>query len=105
MIIEMRTYRVKSGTRPKFIELMQTKLLPEHKRLGVKFAGPFPSVEDENVLFWMRGFPDATAHQSLTAQFYGGELWKHELAGVIMPILEKYDVVTVEAPEGVVNWS
>ena len=104
MIIEMRTYRVKSGTRPKFIELMRTKLLPEHKQLGIKVAGPFPSVEDENILFWMRGFPDAAAHQSMTAQFYGGELWKRELASVIMPILEKYDVVTVDAPDDVVQW-
>lgn len=31
---------------------------------------------------------------------YDGELWKGELEGILMPMLEKYDVVLVDDPDG-----
>ena len=104
MIVEMRTYKVRAGTRSKFIDLMRAKLIPEHKKIGITVAGPFTSVEDETTIFWMRGFPDIAAQKSMTGTFYGGELWKRELADAMLPILEKYDVVMVEVPEGTVQW-
>lgn len=104
MIVEMRTYRAKPGTRSKLIDVLRTKLFPEHKKIGIKVAGPFSSVEDDVTIFWMRGFPDEAAHKSMTGKFYGGELWRRELSDAIMPILEKYDVVTVDIPEGTVQW-
>jgi hypothetical protein len=104
MIVEMRTYKIKRGMRAKFIELMDAKLIPEHKKIGIKVVGPFASVEDEVMLFWMRGFPDIASRDSMTGKFYGGELWKRELSDALLPIMEKYDVVTVEVPEGTVRW-
>jgi len=40
----------------------------------------------------------------MKAKFYGGELWKRELENILMPMLEKYQVVLVEDPEGMVQW-
>jgi hypothetical protein len=40
----------------------------------------------------------------MKAQFYEGELWKSELERVLMPMLEKYDVVVVEDPEDLIHW-
>jgi len=37
-------------------------------------------------------------------EFYEGKLWKEELEQKLMPILEKYDVVVVEAKEGLGDW-
>ncbi|MDE1987032.1 MAG: NIPSNAP family protein [Alphaproteobacteria bacterium] len=105
MIVEMRSYKIKAGTRAKFVENMRDKLLPEHKRLGIKYAGPFVSPDDETVLFWMRGFADEAAHKAMTAKVYGGDVWRKDCADVLLPILEKYDVTTVEMPDGTVNWS
>jgi len=31
-------------------------------------------------------------------------LWKGELENVLMPMLEKYEVVLVDDPEGLVHW-
>jgi hypothetical protein len=104
MIVEMRTYKIKRGMRAKFIELMRAKLIPEHKKIGMKVAGPFVSVDNQDVLFWMRGSTDAASLKSMSGKFYGGDAWQNELSDAIMPILEKYDVVTVEIPEGAVQW-
>jgi hypothetical protein len=103
MIVELRTYTMKPGTRATAAAAFE-KLLPECKRLGMKVAGPWLSVEDDTKLFWMRGFPDAAARSAMSAQFYGGAAWKNELSGIFMPILEKYEVTAVEMDEAAVKW-
>ena len=52
----------------------------------------------------MRAFPDLKSREKMRADFYEGKLWKEELEQKLMPILEKYDVVVVEAKEGLGDW-
>ena len=104
MIIEMRTYKTKPGMRAEFLEIFKTRSLPAHQRIGMKIFGPFLSVEDPDVFFFMRGFPDLASREPMKAQFYEGELWKGELDHKLLPMLEKYDVVLVEAENGLGSW-
>jgi hypothetical protein len=104
MIIEMRTYKTKPGRRPEFLEIFRSKSIPAHKEIGMKILGPFPSVEDSDTFFFMRGFPDMASRDPMKARFYEGELWKQELESILMPMLEKYDVVIVEDSENLVHW-
>ncbi len=104
MIVEMRTYQTKPGMRSRFLEIFETRTIPEHRRLGMAIAGPFPSVENPDVFFFMRGFPDVESREAMKAGFYEGRLWKEELEGVLMPMLERYDVVVVDDPEGRIAW-
>jgi hypothetical protein len=34
MIIEMRTYKIKPGKRTEFLELLESKAIPEHHKSG-----------------------------------------------------------------------
>jgi hypothetical protein len=104
MIIEMRTYKLKPGTRDRFLEIFRTKSVPAHAEIGMKILGPFLSVEDPDTFFFMRGFPDLASREPMKAQFYEGELWKNELENVLMPMIEKYDVVLVEDFQGFIRW-
>jgi hypothetical protein len=104
MIIEMRTYKLKPGTRERFLEIFRTKSVPAHAEIGMKILGPFLSIEDPDTFFFMRGFPDLASRDPLKAQFYEGELWKKELENVLMPMIEKYDVVLVEDPDRLIHW-
>lgn len=104
MIIEMRTYRTKPGLRSEFLEIFRRKSIPAHAEIGMKILGPFLSVEDDDTFFFMRGFPDLPSREPMKAKFYEGELWKSELESVLMPMLEKYEVVVVEDGEGLVHW-
>jgi hypothetical protein len=52
----------------------------------------------------MRGFPDIASREPMKAKFYEGELWKAELENVLMPMLEKYEGVVVDDPDGLVRW-
>lgn len=104
MIIEMRTYKIKPGLRSRFLEVFRSKSVPAHAEIGMKILGPFLSVEDPDTFFFMRGFPDLASREPMKAKFYEGELCKRELENVLMPMLEKYEVVVVEDPERLVQW-
>src|SRR5262249_53462203 len=104
MIIEMRTYKTKPGLRSKFLEIFRTKSMPAHAEIGMKILGPFLSVEDPDTFFFMRGFPDLASREPMKAKFYEGTLWKSELESLLMPMLDKYEVVLVEDPEGMIQW-
>ncbi|HLK33158.1 MAG TPA: NIPSNAP family protein [Terriglobales bacterium] len=104
MIIEMRTYKTKPGCRANFLAVFRSKSLPAHAEIGMKILGPFLSVEDAEVFFFMRGFPDLPSREPMKAKFYEGELWKSELESILMPMLDKYEVVLVDDPENQVHW-
>jgi len=104
MIIEMRTYKLKPGKRSEFLEIFRTRSVPAHSEIGMKILGPWLSIEDPDTFFFMRGFPDLASRDPMKAKFYEGELWKSELEQVLMPMIEKYDVVLVDDPEGLVRW-
>ena len=105
MIVEMRTYKIKRGKRPAILEALKGPTFAELKRIGVRCAGPWASTEDQTTVFWMRGFPDAEQREIMTSKFYNGSAWQDELAGIFMPVLEKYDVVAVEMDEAAVTWA
>jgi len=102
MIIEMRTYRIKPGKRSEFLEIFRSRSVPAHREIGMTIAGPFLSVEDPDTFFFMRGFPDLESREPMKAQFYEGELWNRELESVLMPMIDRYDVVVVEGPPEIV---
>ena len=104
MIVEMRTYRTKPGMRDEFLRVFRSKSVPAHADIGMKILGPFLSVEDPDTFFFMRGFPDLASREPMKAKFYEGELWKGELEGVLMPMLQKYEVVLVDDPEDRIRW-
>jgi hypothetical protein len=104
MIIEMRTYKIKPGQRAKFLKILKSKALPEHKKIGMKILGPFLSVERDDTFFWMRAFPDLKSRTRMRDEFYEGKLWKEELEHKLMPMLEEYNVVVVEARGGLGSW-
>ncbi len=104
MIIEMRTYKTRPGCRSEFLQIFRSRSVPAHAEIGMKILGPFLSVEDPDTFFFMRGFPDLRSREPMKARFYEGELWKGELENILLPLLEKYEVVVVEDADGLVHW-
>jgi hypothetical protein len=100
----MRTYKTKPGMRSRFIDVFRYKSIPAHAEIGMKILGPLLSIEDPDTFFFMRGFPDLDARETMKAKFYEGQLWKRELENVLMPMLEEYEVVLVEDSESLVRW-
>ena len=104
MIIEMRTCKAKPGKRVQFLEVFRARSMPAHVEIGMKILGPFLSLDDPDTFFFMRGFPDLASREPMKARFYEGELWKSELEGILLPMLDTYGVVLVDDPDGCIQW-
>jgi hypothetical protein len=104
MIIEMRTYKTKPGCRSQFLEIFRAKSMPANAEIGMKILGLFLSIEDPDVFFFMRDFPDRESREPMKAKFYEGDLWKGGLEKALMPMLDKYEVALVEDPDGLMHW-
>jgi hypothetical protein len=104
MVVEMRTYKTKPGMREQFLAIFRSESMPAHAELGMRILGPFPSLDDPDTFFFMRGFPDLASRDRMKAGFYEGDLWKSRLEGILMPMLDTYDVVLVDDPDGLLHW-
>jgi NIPSNAP protein len=102
MIVEVRSYRIKPGRRAEFIELFETRAVPAHRALGMQILGPLLDVENPNKFVFLRAFPSLDERERMKDAFYGSELWKNELEGLCMPMLDSYDVILCEASSGCV---
>jgi hypothetical protein len=102
-VIEMRMYWTKPGKRSTFLEIFTSKSVPAHVEIGMGVIGPFLSLDDENAFFWMRCFPDRSSREPMKNEFYEGKLFKEELEHLLLPMLERYEVMLLEDAEGL--WS
>jgi hypothetical protein len=102
MIVEVRAYRIKPGRREEFIRFFETRAVPALRELGMKIIGPFLDVENPNKFVFLRGFPSLEERDRMKEEFYEGELWKKELEGIAMPMIDSYDVILCETSAGCV---
>lgn len=102
MIVEVRSYRIKPGKREEFIKLFETRAVPAMRTYGMQVTGPFLDVENPHKFVFLRSFPTLEERERMRDAFYGGDLWKNELEGLAMPLLESYDVILCEASPGCV---
>jgi len=92
-LVEIRQYRLRSGTRERFAKFLHDRTLTEHKRLGMLVHGPFEVIDDADVLTWFRGFPDLAERDRRKAAFYQGRLWLDELEDEAFSMIESYEVI------------
>jgi heme-degrading monooxygenase HmoA len=104
MVVEMRTYKLRPGKRDEFLAIFRSQSVPAHTEIGMKILGPWLSIEDPDAFFFMRGFPDLESREPMKAKFYEGELWRTKLEELLMPMIERYDVVLVDDTEGLIHW-
>ena len=104
MIIEMRTYKLKPGKRAEFLEIFRARSMPAHAEIGMKILGPWLAIDDPDTFFFMRDFPDLGSRECMKARFYESELWKQELECLLIPMIDRYDVVLVDDSHGLIPW-
>jgi hypothetical protein len=102
MIVEVRSYRIKPGLREEFVKLFETRAIPALRSHGMKILGPLLDLENPNKFVFLRSFPSPDERDRMKAAFYEGELWKHELESIAMPMIDSYDVILCETSPGCV---
>ncbi|HTX03049.1 MAG TPA: NIPSNAP family protein [Candidatus Acidoferrales bacterium] len=103
MIIEVRTYTIKPGLRDRFIAFFEKRAIPEQQAVGIKVLGPLLDTENPNVFLFLRAFPSLEERDRMKSLFYDGPVWKNELEGIAMPMIEHYSAVLTETTPGFVT--
>ncbi len=104
MIVEVRTYTIKPGLRDQFIEFFERRAISEQQVLGIKLLGPLLDAENPNVFVFLRAFPSLEERDRMKSLFYDGPVWKNELEGIAMPMIESYSVVLTSTTPGFVTF-
>lgn len=96
-VLEIRHYRLRPGTRERFTSFLRDKTMAEQLRLGMPTYGPFDSLDDENVLGWLRGFPSLLERDRRKAAFYQSAFWL-ALQDEAFSMIEDYSNVLLVTP-------
>jgi hypothetical protein len=94
MILEIRTYTLKPGTRERFQQLFETTM-PLLKKWNINVVSHGPSMHDENSYYLIRRFSDVAERQRLEDAFYGSRDWKEGAREEVLSLIEVYCTVVV----------
>jgi hypothetical protein len=101
MIVEVRSYRIKPGHREEFIKAFAIAI-PALRSFGITVPGPLVDLENPNKFVWLRSFPSLEERERMSKAFYRSDVWKNELEGIALLLLESYDIVLCETSSGYV---
>ncbi|MFC0625486.1 NIPSNAP family protein [Kribbella deserti] len=97
-MIEIRTYRLKPGTRDEFVRVMQEEARPLLAAAGIRVVAAGPSLVDEDGVeeaYLIRAFPSVEAQQE--DAFYSSEPWLNGPREAIVSRIESYHTVVLPA--------
>ena len=100
MIIEIRTYRLKPGTRDEFVRVMREESAPLLEAAGIRVVALGASLVDEDgdeTAYLIRGFDSLEQHAAQEEAFYASEAWRSGPREAIVSRIESYHTVVVEA--------
>lgn len=99
MILEIRTYRLKPGTREEFVRLMREVSVPMLTAAGIDTVRYGQSIVDEDgneEAYLMRAFPSLQAHEAQEEAFYGSDEWRRGPREAILACIDSYHSIVIE---------
>jgi len=99
MILEIRTYRLRPGTRDEFVRVMTVESLPLLTRFGIEVVSAGASLVDEDgheEAYLVRRFPSLAVRDEQEAAFYGSPAWQTGPREAIVSRIESYHTIVVD---------
>ncbi|MEI7811572.1 MAG: NIPSNAP family protein [Ignavibacteria bacterium] len=75
MFFELRQYRLKPGTRDKWIKLMEEEIIPFQTSKGIEVVASFIDLEDPDLYIWIRKFKNDEEKERLYKAVYESAEW------------------------------
>jgi NIPSNAP protein len=105
MFLEIRTYRLKPGTRDAFVRAMREEAIPLLREAGIQVVDAGPSLASEDghqEAYLLRAFRSEEEHQRQEDAFYSSEAWLTGPRAAIVGPIEQYHSVLIETSEAAV---
>lgn len=99
-VIEIRTYRLKPGSRERFHALVSQESLPLMQAWGTDVVRLGPSLHDADGYVLIRAYRDMSHLSTEQAAFYGSPAWRQGPREAIVSLIEAdLDAVMAMTPE------
>jgi hypothetical protein len=98
MVLEIRTYRLRPGTREAFVRAMADEAVPLLRAYGVEVLAYGGSLVDEDgheEAFLIRRFPSLEARDAQETRFYGSDDWRNGPREAIVSRIESVHTVVL----------
>jgi hypothetical protein len=105
VILEIRTYRLRPGTRDEFVRVMRDECVPLLKGFGIQVVDCGPSLVAEDgheEAYLIRAFPSLEAHRRQEDAFYSSDAWLDGPREAVLAPIESYHTIVLETSEAVV---
>lgn len=103
LLVEIRSYNLKPGTRQEFYRLFVERSLPMLKRWKVDVVRYGSSPHDEDTYYLMRAFPSLEDREQSEDTFYGSDEWKLGPREAILALIENYTTIVLEMEKSIVD--
>ncbi len=103
MIIEIRTYRLRPGSRAEFLRVMHDEVEPLLRGSGIEVVDVGGSLVDEDgheEAYLVRRFASLEERERLEEAFYSGEAWRGGPRSAIVEPIESYHTIVLDVPDG-----
>lgn len=94
LLVEIRSYNLKPGTRAQFDRLVR-ETLPLLAKWKVDVVAYGPSAHDDNSYYLIRAFVSLDARQRSEDAFYGSADWRDGPRERVLALIESYTTVVV----------
>lgn len=94
-MVEIRSYRLKPGSREAFHALVLARSLPMLSRWKVDVVACGPSLHDEDSYVLIRSYASLDQRQASQDAFYGSVEWKEGPREDLMAAIESYTTVVL----------
>jgi len=107
IVLEIRTYRLRSGGGERFHQIFREQAVPMLRRYGITVVDFGPSLvneEDEpgEGYFLMRAFPSLEQREALEGAFYGSDEWRQGPRPEVLSLIENYHTTVISMPAAAV---
>jgi hypothetical protein len=101
-IVEIRTYKIKSGMQSDFVRLFREQAQPMLDRWGVDVIGAGQSLEDGESFYLMRCYASLEDRRSSQDAFYGSDEWLQGPRNAILACIENYHTIVLSLDDDVI---
>ncbi|WP_026212592.1 NIPSNAP family protein [Longispora albida] len=96
MIMEIRTYRLKPGTRDEFLRVMLEESVPLLTAHGIDVIAAGASLTEPDDAYLIRAFASLEAHQEQEETFYASQPWLTGPREAIVSRIDTYHTIVIE---------
>lgn len=89
MFFEIRQYRTRPGKRGKWVEWMESEIIPFQVSKGMVVVGSFVGEEEDDLYVWMRRFDSEEQRAKLYEAVYESDDWKNVIGPRVSDFIDR----------------